>query len=217
MLYANNLEFRNEQGIFPLIEFVKHTQQFRCLGTCFFINGFGTFVTAKHVIKHAKASSMMYIVQMLSDSTAVNREITYLSIHPTADIAVGQVGVARDPLTAKEVEYELAPNCSLSFKRLENGTPLKSFGYPHTSLAVEGTMYTFQFRGVWSRGYVEDYHFDGFSRLKNSCYQTSIRIDSGCSGGPVFKDGHVVGEIQAVLIYFMKSTQSHLLPPLNMF
>ncbi|MGZ3859530.1 MAG: trypsin-like peptidase domain-containing protein [Flavisolibacter sp.] len=192
MLYLNEKEFRNEQGIFPLIAFEKERQTFRFIGTTFFINGLGTFVTAKHVIAD-ETDNMLFVLQSLSNGQAVSRIVTSLCIHLNADIAAGQVGAGLDPMTAKPVNFEVAPNCRLSFSKMTNGTELMGFGYPKTEKKVNANLTTFNFLGTWSQGVVDDFHQSGFSALKNKCYQSSMRIESGCSGGPVFKDGRVVG------------------------
>jgi S1-C subfamily serine protease len=194
MLYSNGIELRNEQGIFPIVVFQKNIQKFKSIGTTFFINGLGVFVTARHVFNNElHKDNMIFVMQHLSDQRTVNRVVTNLCIHPIADIAVGLVEIARDPMTAKEVEYEIAPNCRLSFRRMENGTELIGFGYPKANEITNANLTTFEFRGRWATGIVNDYYPDGISNLKNKCYQTDMVIDSGCSGGPVFKDGWVVG------------------------
>lgn len=194
MLNSNGLEFRNEQGIFPILVFQKSIQKFKCIGTSFFINGLGLFVTARHVFDDELSDgNMIFVMQNLSDHKTVNRVVTNLCIHPTADIVVGSVGIARDPMSAKEVPFEIAPNCRLSFKPMENGTELMGFGYPKANEITNANLTTFEFRGRWAQGIIEDFHPAGLSRLKNRCYQTNMIIDSGYSGGPVFKDGWVVG------------------------
>lgn len=194
MLNSNGIEFRNEQGIFPLIVFNRQTQSFKCIGTSFFINGLGVFVTAKHVVQNEVSdTNMMFVVQNLSDHITVNRVVTNLCIHPTADIAVGLVGIGRDPMTAKEVPFAVAPNCRLSFKEMRSGMPLMGFGYPKTKKIINANLTTLEFRGTWAQGTIDDYLPNGISNLKNRCYQTNMIIESGCSGGPVFSDGWVVG------------------------
>ena len=72
----------------------------------------------------------------------------------------------------------------------------------HGTLAPEETTkefdntdntYEFTFTGDWQTGHVQELHETGFSNLKNKCYQTSINIKSGASGGPVIKDNKVIG------------------------
>lgn len=198
MLNANGKIFRNEQGIFPVIYCHKPTSTIKCLGTAFFIHELGIFVTARHVIADvaqdgAAGDSHIMLVQQLSDRQTVSRMVTNLCIHPSADIVVGLAGIARHIRTAEPVNFELAPKCRLSFKQIDNGTTLAGFGYPKTERIVNENLTTFNFRGNWSEGAVEDFHIGGTSMLKNSCYQTTMVIKSGSSGGPVFHNGHVVG------------------------
>jgi hypothetical protein len=125
MLFSDGVEFKEHQGIFPIIVFNKDTQTFRCVGTSFFINGLGIFVTARHVIvDEVGEDKMIFIVQGLSCGKLVSRIVTNLCIHPFADIAVGHVGAAFDPLTAAPVDFEVAPNCRLSFKKMDNESEL---------------------------------------------------------------------------------------------
>lgn len=49
------------------------------------------------------------------------------------------------------------------------------------------------FEGSWSEGTVTNYHEQGFSLLKNKCFETNMKIESGASGGPVLINDIVVG------------------------
>jgi S1-C subfamily serine protease len=163
-------------------------------GTTFFLNGLGIFVTARHVFTNELKDDIdIFVLQNLSTKQFVARKVTHLSIHPTADIAIGQLGAALDPMTAAPVNFETAPNCRVSFAILKNGTELSGFGYSKTGKAIDGNLTTFTFNGTWAKGTIEDFHQNGFSMLENSCYQTNMEMNSGCSGGPVFSDGCVVG------------------------
>ena len=194
MLYSNEIELQDEKGIFPLYVFERDKKNFRCIGTTFFLNGLGIFVTARHVFANElKNDTDIFVLQNLSTKQFVARKVTHLRIHPTADIAIGQLGVALDPMTATPVNFEIAPNCRVSFAALKNGTKLSGFGYSKTDKTVDGNPTTFTIKGTWAKGTIEDFHQDGFSMLKNSCYQTNMEMNSGCSGGPVFSDGCVVG------------------------
>lgn len=198
MLNANGLIFKDEQGIFPVIHFEKNTGKFRCLGTSFLINGLGIFVTAKHVIQQVadrvgESDDLLMLVQHLSNKESVSRMVTNLCLHPKADIAVGMVGIARHLRTAQPMEYEVAPSCRVSFEKMEPGCPIMGFGYPKTQRTIMDNLTTFHLKGKWSEGLVEELHPNGLSLLQNSCYQTTMHIESGSSGGPVFNDGYVVG------------------------
>jgi len=76
---------------------------------------------------------------------------------------------------------------------MEPGFQIVGFGYPKTQTTVIDNLTTFHLQGKWSEGLVEELHPNGLSLLQNSCYQTTMHIESGSSGGPVFNDGYVVG------------------------
>lgn len=187
-------QIENEQPIFPLISFEKKYSRFKCLGTAFFINPTGWFVTAKHVLydNNQNIPNMILGVQTQSNNNQVIREVTHLSLHPSADIAIGRLGTARNG-SAEIVQFELAPTFKLSFKKLEANDHIMTFGYPRTSKEVNDNLTTFSFMGIWTRGKVEDFCPNGSPVVRNRCYQTSMLIDTGASGGPVFKDNVVIG------------------------
>ena len=69
-----------------------------------------------------------------------------------------------------------------------------TFAFPRTEKRdLNETQQEFTFKGQWSSGKVVDYHPNGMTLLKNPCYQTSMNIDHGASGGPVLKGKYVVG------------------------
>jgi S1-C subfamily serine protease len=182
------------QAVFPLISFDKKHTKYKCVGTGFFINPTGWFVTAKHVLlnNNDDVYEMIMGLQTLSTNTSVLRIVTHLSIHPTADIAIGKLGIARDG-NAQEVEYELTPIFNLSFKKLETNDEIIAFGYPRTTKEVDGRLVTFNFVGKWTKGFVQSFYPEGSPLVRNKCYQTSMFLDTGTSGGPVFKNDLVVG------------------------
>lgn len=195
-MFRNSIgqEIGNEQPIFPLISFEKKSSKFKCLGTAFFIHPFGWFVTAKHVLydNNQNVPEIILGVQTLSNKDHVSREVTHLSIHPSADIAIGRLGIARNGRAVK-VQYELASPFVLSFKTLKLNDPIMTFGYPRTLNKVEENLITFNFKGTWTNGLIQDFCPEGSPVVRNRCYQTSMLIDTGASGGPVFKDNFVVG------------------------
>ena len=188
-------EVSHERAIIPLISFNKSRQTFRCIGTAFFVNSSGVFITAKHVLydSNHKMFEMVMGVQALSTGDIVSRQISHLCIHDTADIAIGKFEDKAYDGNAIEVEYELAPPFILSFQPLEQNDEIMSFGYPRVGRETIGTNTTFNITGIWTSGVVKEYCPNGGFLLQNRCYQTSMHIESGASGGPVFKNSQVVG------------------------
>ncbi len=188
------IEFKEGQSIFPIIAFIPGIGKFKCIGTGFFITPLGGFVTAKHVFfdSYQKPYPHYYGVQLLSNGDAVTRVATELLYHPSADIAVGFLTVGYDEM-AQEKEFELAPHLTLSFKtKFLVGDKISTFGYPRTELSIDVPKYTFSFKGKRSKGSIVDILEEGHL-VKNRCFQTNMNIESGTSGGPVFKDGKVIG------------------------
>lgn len=188
-------DINDEQAIIPLITFNKNRRTFRCIGTAFFVNSSGVFITAKHVLYESndKIFEMIMGVQVLSTGENVSRKISHLCIHDTADIAIGKFEDKAYDGNAIEIEYELAPPFILSFQPLEINDEIMSFGYPRVSKETIDTKTTFNITGIWTSGVVKEYCPKGGFLLRSRCYQTSMHIEYGASGGPVFKNGQVVG------------------------
>ena len=194
MLKSNEINVSDEQAIFPLVCFDQVQKKYVCVGTAFFIHAAGWFITAKHVICNNDKLEYEKIIGIQSyfSGLRVMREVTNLSIHPKADIVLGKLGVPRN-IHGEVVEYEDAPSFILSFKKLEVNDRIITFGYPRTNRSDVGDQVTFHFTGKWSDGFVSEFCRDGGLLVRNICYRTSMFIDTGVSGGPVFKDNLVVG------------------------
>jgi hypothetical protein len=188
-------EIKESQAIFPLICFIREKEAFECLGTGFFVNPAGWFITAKHVLCDRNDNGPRHIlaVQTLKNGGQVVREVTHMSFHPSADIMVGKLEDKARDIYAQPTPYEFAPHFNLSFKKLDEGEDIIGYGYPKTVRSISGRAYTFDFTGNWSRGSITEFLEDGSALLQNKCYATTMRIDSGASGGPVFHNNCVVG------------------------
>ena len=52
--------------------------------------------------------------------------------------------------------------------------------------------------GKYHQGKVEEFHENGIGFLKNSCYQTSMHIEGGSSGGPAINEEGKIFAINSV-------------------
>lgn len=182
------------EEIFPLVTYEPQNKKWKCLGTGFFINPIGAFVSAKHVFMDSdgKMEQTLYSVHNAKNGSNYIRPVKQLVYHPKADILVGLVGEKR--IESESFKAEISKYCSLDLEALENNDEIYTFAYPNTeSEDLNEIEIEFTFTSRLSKGQIIDYHKEGSPVVRNRCYQTNMRVDSGASGGPVFKNGFIVG------------------------
>jgi len=194
--------FRNSEGqevnpeecIFPLVTYIPNRNIWRCLGTAFFITPNGGFVTAKHVFfdNDRNYYPTLYGVQTTHNGEHHLRILRHLVLHENADIGVGMLGARRVPVE-QNIQPEITPYFQLDFGRPANGDTIRTFAFPLTEREDLGNgQVEFEFFGTWSPGNITGYHPEGSLMVRNECYQTSMQIDFGASGGPVLKNDLVI-------------------------
>lgn len=180
---------KGEDAVFPILTKDIHGS-FLFLGTGFFISDQGDFTTAKHVLLNDKNSNKphfpLYIVQSKKDKHYL-RYVQYIVPHPTADIIYGKLHSIilhqgkNIPFNNREVPFRLS-NIPVRI-----GETLKTFAFPNSKIEIIENKEIGLFMGEWFQGDVVEYLPDGRDRvlLPDACYQTSINILGGSSGGPV--------------------------------
>ena len=190
---GNNIS--EDEPVFPLITFDPKTKEWKCLGTGFFINIEGLFITANHVFRDTSGKHVptLYGVQTTRQREKYIRVLRFFVPHPNADIGIGLLGSRR--LKEKNINPEPSSYFKLDFTPLSIGDNISTFAFPKTLTQFDelDNSYEFTFTGYWQDGAVTDLHENGFSLLKNKCYQTTINIKDGASGGPVIRENKVVG------------------------
>jgi hypothetical protein len=182
-----------EHAIFPIISFNPDSKVWSCLGTGFFINQVGGFVTAKHIFLNDRGDfeKTMYGVHNTGTNYHLRPVKNSVVMHKEADLLIGQLGMRREK--NKDLASEPSLFLSFDFKKLNKGDSISSFAFPNTSTtANKDNTFDFEFQGVQNNGEIIDFH-KTTSRLKHRCYQTNMVIDGGASGGPVLRAGHIVG------------------------
>jgi hypothetical protein len=181
------------EEIFPLITFDPDKKIWKCLGTGFFINPIGAFISAKHVFMDSdgKMQKTLYSAHEPTDGEPYIRTIRQIVVHPDADILIGLLGKKRiknENFDAGESQF-----CKIDFELLNNGDEICTLAFPNSQREdLNESEVEFTFTRRLSKGKVIDYH-DRSPVVENRCYQTNMKVDSGASGGPVFKNGYIIG------------------------
>ncbi len=180
--------------IFPIITFDPQNRRWKCLGTGFFINPVGAFVSAKHVFMDSdgKIEKTLYSVHISEKEENYIRPVKQIVVHPNADILIGLLGIKR--IKDQSFKADISNYCSIDLEPLKNDDEIYTFAYPNTeSEDFNNSETKFTFTERKEKGKIIDYHERGSPVVRNRCYQTNMKVDSGASGGPVLKNEFIVG------------------------
>ncbi len=182
------------EAIFPIVTFNPKTKIWKCLGTGYFINPVGAFATAKHLFisEGEQAELTLYGIHNVDNKEFHIRPVTKLISHNEADVIIGTLGKRR--IKQEDFPFSTSKFFVLDFEPLSNDDEIITYAFPNTLREeLEFGETEFTFTGKHSNGKIVDFHEKGTSKVKNRCYQTTMRIESGASGGPVIKNGYIVG------------------------
>jgi hypothetical protein len=196
-----------EMWVFPIFKITfdgNGAEVHELIGTGFFINEDGLFLTARHVIAELRNSEgriahLAYCVHNVDlRRTPVARmiDLDSLKTHRHTDIATGlvtteQFGKPNTSITEEQLA-QVAHYRKLTTDVIPVGTEVwtvahprstvRNIGHKHVNVHLESEMY---------RGVVEEFFPNGRDNCKIPwpCYQTSIDIKGGASGGPVLTSG----------------------------
>jgi Trypsin-like peptidase domain len=193
---ADGVAFLPNQGVFPLL--TQETDgSFRFIGTAFFVAPAGIFLTAAHVVAdvphaHGAPTQPLAAVQFNADGTYLLRSVHVTARSPRADLAIGYLS----PLQHRETG-EPYPNrvVTLSATEPKPGDPVVTFAYPKTR-TLAGPPHRLDFEPTYFAGHVVQHWPAGRDAilLPSACFQTTMVLHGGASGGPVFgPDGGAFG------------------------
>jgi hypothetical protein len=198
---ANPHEFRstNELGvavdphraIVPVLRQAPNGD-FDLVGTAFFIAQNGIIATARHVARSFQdhPDNAMGILQLVDETSYIIRSLETGIEHNFADVAV----VFTTPATHNVTKAPLMNLvCQLTTRIPKIGSRIFTFAYPKTTV-LHGKPQRMSVAPAFYDGRIVDYLPDGRDSVMvpGPCYQTSMIIHGGASGGPVFdEDGCV--------------------------
>ena len=174
---------QGHQVIFPILK-QDPGAVLQLIGTGFFISCCGLFVSAKHVLRDcfAQDGAQKYpicLVHFLPNRQYQFRHIVWCSHHDICDIAVGLA----EPAESGEINAVLQLTTSVQ----PNGATCVTYAYPKTEIQQVGSIHVLNFKADFYDGRIVQCHPQGRDKilLPGPCYQTSIVIRGGASGGPV--------------------------------
>jgi Trypsin-like peptidase domain len=178
------------QVIFPILKQVKGGS-LELIGTGFFIASMGLFASAKHVLRDCfdEKGNQTYpicLLHFLPDNEYLFRHILWCSSHPSADVAIGLA----EPALGAESNGVL----TLTTSSPAMSETVVTYAYPRTEIQQVGTLEVLNFKPAFYTGRVVEIFPNGRDQclLPGPCYQTSMVIHGGASGGPVVgKSGRV--------------------------
>lgn len=185
-------------SIFPILTGNPETGKFEFIGTGFFIHQRGGFVTAKHVMfkKDGSPINPFFAIQTMGGEKHFVRTFGQFAVHPQADIVVGTIQ-PKTYIMGKGWEYMdiVVTPFELDLSKISIDDLVKTFAYPLSTVEVKNNEQVATFKGAWESGVIQDYFPGGRDKtlLPGKCFQTSMTILGGASGGPVIKDGAVIG------------------------
>ncbi len=199
---ANGKFAAANEVIFPLVK-ENFDGSIALLGTAFFIQHQGVFVTAKHVLMDIveldsrgqfRFKAHVFGIQFLEKNQYIQRPVVTFTVDNAADFAVGRLQPMHKPTTKEPLTNKVV---SLTLSELEKDDPVTTYAYPNTviqNLKSTGSQNAAHFWPMYYQGKVVECFPQGRDRsmLPNPCYQTTMVIHGGASGGPVFnKHGKV--------------------------
>lgn len=181
--------------IFPILTGDKVNKEFKFLGTGFFINTFGGFLTAKHVLYDLDSNHINPFLAITTHDEKQYVRYLYKSFpHPTADICFGLL--RRDAHLGDEyinIDFQ-TPVMQILEDEPKPGDTIQTFAYPNSKIEYEDDEQWGTFQGDWFNGKILDilpYRDQTFYPYQ--VIESNMTVLGGASGGPVMKNAYVIG------------------------
>ncbi len=177
------------EAIVPILKDVNGYLQL--IGTGFFITNTGVIATAKHVLMDVlddtgKQEYPIGIIQFVKPDSYLLRPILRCTCNTVADVGIA---IAAPMKHNKSGNQLLNKVLTLTLRTPQIGELVFTYAYPNTVHSInEKQKQDLYFTPRFYEGTISNFFPNGRDRtfLPSPCYQTSITIHGGASGGPVF-------------------------------
>jgi hypothetical protein len=165
----------------------------KCVGTAFFIHVSGILVTAAHVIptQHGNVVDGMFVLQWQPPDMCVARNVFSATKHSRHDVAILQSEVIVEKTSNTPLKNKIL---NLTSRIPQEGSEIATWAFPNAVHTFDGHNGSVEVRCKGYVGELRSEFRDGRDSvvLPGSCYETTLAIEAGASGGPVFdSDGYV--------------------------
>lgn len=182
-------------AIAPIIRQHPDKKTFDLIGTGFFVAKGGIFITARHVLEavrevHPNGEFGLGLIQQIQGNAFVERPIIRMILNNSVDIGIGICAPMSSP-SRGELDN---PIVRLSTRDPEIGEHVFTYAYPDTIIEAAGNKSAVYLNPHFYEGRIVD-HFPikrDSAVLTWPCFQTSMHLHGGSSGGPVFDSSGAV-------------------------
>lgn len=198
-----------EMIVFPIIKalfYADGREVHKIVGTGFFFDSSGLFMTARHVIEgrgsvldlEGAAGLAVYCVHSVHITrkmVARHINVSSLKTHRETDIAAGRVemnqfGRANESIVDRDLKLTAHFN-HMTSTDIPVGTGVWTVAYPLSTISSQPGHVNIHVQSDAFAGKITKHYPNGRDRglLTWPCYETDMEIKRGASGGPVFVSG----------------------------
>lgn len=198
-----------EMMVFPIIKALYYgdgTEVHKMVGTGFFLDSTGLFLTARHVFRD-RGSALdledatgfavycVHSVDLSRKMVARHIDVSSIKMHSETDIAAGRVemnqfGRANESITEDELKRTAHVN-HMTSTDVGVGTRIWTVAYPLATINYRPGHVDIHAQSDAFEGRITKHYPNGRDQgfLRWPCYETDMEIKMGASGGPVFLSG----------------------------